>query len=244
MKLVCPECRRENEPERIYCHDCGARLDRSSLAKAKSTVEEPQDTQRRLRSMFHPKGVVLRRRFFQGSKLILGALAVAALFQMFRAPDVPERTESIDLASQINLDLENAAMGGAPLRYSEEQVNAYLAYTLKSKQKALSKYLQFERALVAFEESICRVTTERSLLGYSIFTTTAFAPRLENGQLSARNVGGSIGHLAIHPALMQYGGILFADLRAALERDRKSIVKLGAIELHPKSIAFIPKQPQ
>ena len=74
MKLLCPECRRENEPERIYCHDCGARLDRSSLAKEKSTEEAPKETQRRLRSMLDPRGVVLRQRFFQGSKLLLGAL--------------------------------------------------------------------------------------------------------------------------------------------------------------------------
>ena len=32
-KLVCPDCRHENEPERIYCHNCGARLDRSGAYK-------------------------------------------------------------------------------------------------------------------------------------------------------------------------------------------------------------------
>lgn len=247
MKLACPECRRENESERIYCHDCGAKLDRTGLAKEKSNEEDPKDTQRRLRAMLDPQGARWRQRFFQWSKLILGALLVAAVVQMLRAPDLPERSETIDLTTQINLDLESAAMDprvAPPLRYSEEQVNAYLAYTLKSKQKALSSYLQFERALVAFEEGICRATAERSLFGYSVFTTTVFAPRLENANLIAPNRGGSIGRLPIHPALMQFGGILFADLRVAFERDRKSIVKLCAVELHPKSIVFLPtKQP-
>jgi len=55
MKLVCPECRRENEPERIYCHDCGARLDRSSLAKEKSKEEDPKATQKRLKAMLDPQ---------------------------------------------------------------------------------------------------------------------------------------------------------------------------------------------
>jgi len=244
MKLVCPECRRENEPERIYCHDCGARLDRSSLAKEKSTVEDPKATQRRLRSMMDARGVKMRQRFFQGSKLVLGALAVAALVQMFRPPDVPERPESSDMAMQIDLDLENASMTpGAPaLRYSEEQVNAYLAYTLKGKKKALSSYLQFEQAIVGFEEAICRVTTERSFSGYSVFTTATFTPRLENGNLTARVTGGSIGRLPIHPALMQYGDFLFADIRTALDRNRRSIVKLAGIELHSKTVVFIPKQ--
>ena len=48
VKLVCPECRRENEAERIYCHECGARLDRSKMAKIKSKEEDPKDAQRRL----------------------------------------------------------------------------------------------------------------------------------------------------------------------------------------------------
>ena len=42
IKLVCPECQRQNEPERIYCHDCGARLDRSALAKVAPKVEDPK----------------------------------------------------------------------------------------------------------------------------------------------------------------------------------------------------------
>ena len=45
IKLVCPECQRQNEPERIYCHDCGARLDRSALAKVAPKMEAPEQTQ-------------------------------------------------------------------------------------------------------------------------------------------------------------------------------------------------------
>ena len=75
MTLVCPECRRENEPERIYCHDCGARLDRSALAKEKAKEEDPKATQRRVAKMFDPRRGLLRRRFFQGSKLLLGRLS-------------------------------------------------------------------------------------------------------------------------------------------------------------------------
>src|SRR5829696_9034207 len=106
MKLICQECRRENEPERIYCHDCGARLDRSGLAKEKSKQEDPKETQRRLRSMLDPQRARLRRRFFQGSKLILGALAVGAIVQMLRSPDLPPRPKGVSLPAAINLDLE------------------------------------------------------------------------------------------------------------------------------------------
>ena len=244
MKLVCPECRRENEPERIYCHDCGARLDRSALAKEKSKEEDPKATQRRLKSMLDPRRALMRRRFFQGSKLVLGALAVAAVVQMGRAPDVPPAAESATLPAQINLDLESAAMeprSSGALRYSDEQVNAYLAYALKGKV-ALSKYLKFERALVQFEEGYCIVTVERSLFGFSVFTTASYNVSLQNGDLSAKTRAGSIGRMPIHPALMQQAGILFQDVWTALDRDRKNVIKLGVLEFHPKVVLLAPKQ--
>ena len=63
-KLICPECRHENEPERIYCHNCGARLDRSGLAAAdKPPQEGATQAYQRLRKMFDPQRGKLRRTF-------------------------------------------------------------------------------------------------------------------------------------------------------------------------------------
>jgi hypothetical protein len=244
IKLICPECRRENEPERIYCHDCGARLDRSALAKVVPKGEEPEDTQRRLRSMLDPQRVKIRMMFFKVSKLILGSCALAALVQMLLPPDVPPRVKSADFPPQINLELENASMNHSvtPLRYTEAQVNAYLGNALKSKQTALSKLLQFERAIVNFDEGVCRITAERSLYGYSIFTATSSKVTLQDGKVVASNNGGSIGRLPIHPALMKYGDLIFSDLWTALEREKKSISKMGAIEFHPQAVVLSPKQ--
>ncbi|MEP6955751.1 MAG: zinc ribbon domain-containing protein [Chthoniobacterales bacterium] len=243
MKLVCPECRRENEAERIYCHDCGARLDRAALAKEKPKEEDPEATRKRL---LDPRRALLRQRFFQGSKLVLLALLTAGVVQMIRPADLPEQAETPELPAQINLDLENATMNSraAPLRYTEAQANAYLSYVLKGKRAALSKYLQFERAVVGFDEAGAWVTTERSLFGYSLFSTAFLTAQIQDQQLVVKTRGGRFGRMPIHPALMQYGGILFADLAKALERETKSIAKLGSIELHPKLIVLNPKQAQ
>src|SRR4051812_11763159 len=139
IKLICPECRRENEPERIYCHDCGARLDRSALAKEGPKGEDASETRRRLMSLLDPQRAKMRLMFFKVSKLILGALAAAAIVQMILPPDVPPRGKTGEFPPQINLDLENAGMshGVAPLQYTDAQVNAYLGSALRSKQAAL-----------------------------------------------------------------------------------------------------------
>jgi len=243
IKLICPECRRENEPERIYCHDCGARLDRTALAKSLPKGEDAKETQRRLRTMLDPQRAKMRLLFFKTSKVILGAFVLAAVIQMILPPDVPPRPKTGDFPPQINLDLENAVLNHSttPLQYTETQVNAYLGSALRSKQAALSSVLSFERAIVKFDETVCSITAERSLFGFSIFTTTSSKVTLQNGTLTAANIGGRIGRLPIHPLVMKYADPLFADLWGALERERKAVAKMSAIEFHPQAVVLTPR---
>jgi hypothetical protein len=245
IKLVCPECQRQNEPERIYCHDCGARLDRSALAKVAPKLEDHKATQRRLKQMLDPGRLRLRLMFFKISRLLLGACALAVLIEMFRPPiGLPERPKSLEL-QQITMDLEKATTShsAAPLQYSADQVNAYLANVTRTKQAALSKFLQFERALVNFDEGACRITAERSLLGFSVFHAISHKVSLQNGTLTAVNNGGSLGRMPIHPMIMKYGDILFTDLWAVLDREKKLVSKMGTVEFHPKLVILTPKQP-
>jgi hypothetical protein len=245
IKLVCPDCQRQNEPERIYCHDCGARLDRSALAKVAPKIEDPKQTQRRLKQMLDPGRLRIRLLFFKISKTVLGACAAAMLIQMLRPPEVPEKAKNIEL-QQINLDMENAIAthSVAPLQFSETQVNNYFVNVVKNKHAALSKVLEFERALVNFEEGVCRITVERSLLGFSVFHAISYNQvKLQNGTLTGAINGGSIGLLPVHPMIMKYGDILFADLAGALDREKKLVAKFGFVEFHPKAVVLNPKPP-
>lgn len=243
-KLVCPECQRPNEPERIYCHDCGARLDRSSLAKVTQKSEDPQQTQRRLKQLLDPGRAKTRLIFFRISKVILGSCVLAALIQIFLPPDnLPERVKNLELV-QLNLELEKAVAthSTAPLQFSDDQVNNFLYNLVKTKQSVLSNYLKFERALIIFDEGVCRVTVERSFAGYSIFQTISYQVSLENGTLTASCNGGKLGRLLVHPALMKYGDLLFQDLWTILDPQKKMVARMGAIEFHPKAVILLPKQ--
>lgn len=243
VKLVCPECQRQNEPERIYCHDCGARLDRSSLARVAPKIEAPEQTQRRLKRLLDPTRARTKYLFFRISKTILAAAAVAGVIQMVLPPQVPEKPKSPELL-QISMEIENALAihSTAPIQYNEAQVNGYLASALRSKKKALSTVLEFERAVVKFDEKMIRLTVERSLFGFSVYTTTSYRVTLQNGTLTVKNQGGGIGRLAIPSAVMQYGGILFQDVWGALDRDKKLVAKMGSIEFHPQQVVLTPKQ--
>ncbi len=234
-KLVCGECRHENEAERIYCHNCGERLDRSAAAARKPMVD-PTETHRRLQKMLGPPSRV-RHNFFAVSKLVLAAVAAAALVEMALPPELPAPTKIV--SPQIDLDLENAHLRPSPLEYSQDQINAYLTYRLISKKKALTyPFLTFVRATASFREGACTIGVERSLFGYSIFSRTSHRVDTSAGKIAATNVGGWIGRLPIHPAIMQFGDIIFADLWSVLERERKLIGKMGAVNFHDGSVTI------
>jgi predicted amidophosphoribosyltransferase len=90
-KLVCAECRHENEAERIYCHNCGERLDRSAVSAQKKT-QDPQEVHQRLQKMLGLPNMA-RRHFFTVSKLALAAAVVAALVEIALPPELPGRGE-------------------------------------------------------------------------------------------------------------------------------------------------------
>jgi hypothetical protein len=234
-KLVCGECRHENEAERIYCHNCGERLDRSAAAAQKPMVD-PTETHRRLQKMLEGPSRV-RHNFFAVGKLVLAAVAAATLVEMALPPELPAPTKIV--SPQIDLDLENAHLRPSPLEYSQDQINAYLAYRLISKKAALTyPFLTFVRATASFREGACTIGVERSLFGYSIFSRTSHRVDTSAGKIAATNVGGWIGRLPIHPAIMQLGDIIFADLWSALERERKLIGKMGAVNFHDGSVTI------
>ena len=234
-KLVCGECRHENEAERIYCHNCGERLDRSAAAAQKPMVD-PTETHRRLQKMLEPPSRG-RHNFFAVGKLVLAAVAAAALVEMDLPPELPAPTKIV--SPQIDLDLENAHLRPSPLEYSQDQINAYLTYRLISKKKALTyPFLTFVRATASFREGACTIGVERSLFGYSIFSRTSHRVETNAGKIAATNVGGWIGRLPIHPVIMQFGDIIFADLWSALDRERKLIGKMEAVNFHDGSVTI------
>ena len=234
-QVICAECRHENEGERIYCHNCGERLDRSAVLAQKKT-QAPEDERRRLQKMMEGPSK-LRRNFFAISKLALAAVAAAALVEIASPPDLPAPTKTVP--PQMDLDLENAAafQKAGPFEYSQEQVNAYLAYRLTSKKKALHKpLLDFVRATAVFRDGACTIGMERSFFGYSIVTQSSY--HVESG--AARNLGGSIGRLPIHPAIMTFADIIFADLWFALDRERKLVGKMAAVNFRDGAVTITP----
>ncbi|PYK75569.1 MAG: hypothetical protein DME42_02185 [Verrucomicrobia bacterium] len=240
IQLTCPECRRDNEAERIYCHDCGARLDRSALASRKTAkIETAEELHKRMRGMFSQRRIKAQLAFFKTVKIILAACAAAALVVILIPPDVPPAVKTEILPPQINLSLETLTESRQPqtMQFSEESVNAYLDNVMKhKKQKLEHPLLGFERAILGFSEGNCRVTMERSIFGYSIFTSGDYDVQIKDGKITASPKSAAIGRMPIHPSALPYAGFLFSDAVAVMDREHKLLNKVGSIQLHDKMV--------
>lgn len=241
-KLVCPDCRHENEPERIYCHSCGARLDRSALAKERiDEAAAAEKTQRHLKKMFAPgrgRGKFIAKRL---AKTVLGALVVAVIIVMILPPNVPAAPKKYDFAPMINMDMVSALSSRqpTPLVYNEEQVNTYLASNLRRKDSpAKTGFFPLHRIFVQFQEGLCTINTERQLFGLSIYSGGTYRVAIANGKIAAESTAGYIGRMPIHPKLMKAADLMLQKAWSTMERERASVAKLAAIEFHPQSVAL------
>ena len=240
IQLTCPECQRGNEAERIYCHDCGARLDRSVLANRKTAkIETAEELHKRMRRMFSQRRIKARLALFKTVKILLAACAAAALVEILLPPDVPPAVKTETLPPQINLSLETLTESRQPqtMQFSEEDVNAYLGNVMKHKKEKLEHpLLAFERAILGFTEGNCRMTMERSIFGYSIFTSGDYDVQVKDGKVRATPKSAAIGRMPIHPSVLPYAGFLFSDAVAAMDREHKLLNKVGSIQMHDKTV--------
>jgi len=233
-KLLCPECQHENEPERIYCHDCGTRLDRSKVRVKKEPI---QDTHKRVKRMFDPTRAKLKAIGKSLVRVMFGAGLVALLLDMVLPPELPTPKKDA-LVSGLRFDLETMATKRQPprLEVTEDQANGFMASAIKSKHLALDKpMLEFRRALVAIHEQRCDFTTERAFMGYwSLYMTCLYHPELKDGHVSVKITGACIGRLPIYPKPAQKMGPLFSDALGTIGNDLKHVSQLGSVELHEK----------
>ena len=241
--LLCKQCNFENEPERVYCHNCGAKLDRSLLPPEATKREDPVVVQERVRKLIRPRGVSPWQRIktFVAS-LMLGALLAASIV-IARAPDgVPEVSREAALeAPPINDDMEAAQQqtGSHSLKYSEDQVNAFLAASLKGKDDKAT--VKFERAYVHFDEGICRITTQESIFGFPLYATTARSVSIQNGAVVSQPVGGSFGRMAIPAKGMQRLETIFAPLWKVLDHDRQLVSQMQSITFHKGMVEMVTR---
>src|SRR3954465_14490053 len=110
ITLTCKDCGYNNEPERVYCHNCGAKLDRSVLPKEEQLRREsPEKARKRIMKMTNPGSSVVKRELSAFVKTIVFALLAAILIAMVRPPETVPPMQSEAPARLLASDLSDLA---------------------------------------------------------------------------------------------------------------------------------------
>lgn len=241
--LLCKQCNFENEPERVYCHNCGAKLDRSLLPPEATRREDPVVVQERVRKMIRPRGVSAWHRVKNLVSSVLVGAVLAVIIVVATPPDgAPNLSQDAILeAPTITDDMEAIQQqpGAHALKYTDDKVNAFLQSSIKGKDKDAT--VKFERAYVHFDEGICRITTAESVFGLALYATTERSVSVQNGAIVSQTRGGSFGRLAISGKIMPYLEKAFSPLWTVLDRDRKLVSQMQSITFHKGSVEMITK---
>lgn len=241
--LRCEQCAFENEPERVYCHNCGAKLDRTLLPKAEEDRkhEAPEQARRRIKKITNPGSSPVTREIKALLTTLIWAVIVAALLLMARPPEgIPDAKKQLS-SRLVQSDLMEAVESPVPrtLAFSEDDLNLALKQSLRGQDGGM--LLKFERAFVDLKPGTVRVTTHRSLWGYSFYSAALYRVDMQDGQYRSKLIGGSYGRLPVHGAVMAYLDYPFRGLWSALKRQRAYLDRMQTITIGDGAVTLVSK---
>ncbi|MCE9610564.1 MAG: zinc ribbon domain-containing protein [Chthoniobacter sp.] len=242
--LPCEKCGHENEAERVYCHNCGTKLDRSLLPQDNDKTkkdESPEAAQKRIKKITNPSGgAVLNDIKTAVSVLLYAALAAVVLLIIQKPEDAPEPSTAL-LERSVGGDLMDAIDSPQPRRvdFTEAEINGHLQQILKS--KGGGGLLEFKRAYVNFQPSAVHFGSEQELFGLPVYSGVRYRVEQQGGKLTATLIGGSFGCLAVHPAAMPYLDFFFQKLWTALAREKKQMENMQDIIVRKGAVTLVTK---
>lgn len=239
--LTCAQCGYVNEAERVYCHNCGTKLDRTVLpTPAEQKQETLGQTRRRVKKMTTPSAG------FGGSfstlfSVLFWAAAIAALYLIAMPPDrLPGKAALAErmIASELMEAVES--LQPKQIVFTENDVNASFK-SLKGKAVSGVPGLEFQRAFVQFEPAVVRIAAEQSLFGYSLYWSSDYELSVVDGQLRPRPTAAHFGRLAIHPILVPYTGAVLKPVFTALKREQAQMNRMQSVTVQKGRIILVTK---
>lgn len=205
--IKCGSCGHENDHTRVFCQNCGTRLERTAPAPAGPTTT-PVPVKRKAKNQGGITAFGALWQLCRGliSLAVLGAV-IALFIQFSREPDgVPAATPASDAAATEMFAAVKAFSAGPfqrALDVKQEQINNYLASRVASAGADTSAYTaQFERALVVLGDKSFRFLVERKYLGLSFYFWVECQTLAGPEGATALVKTGGIGRMPLPPILL------------------------------------------
>jgi hypothetical protein len=241
--LPCGQCGYANEPERVYCHNCGAKLDRSLLPKGEEKkTENPEKTRKRIAKMTNPDSGRFGEEVKTFFKVLFSSALLAVILLVIQKPDGLPDPKGEPSTRLINSDLAEALESPTPraVSLSESDVNQYFKNMLKKTEGAVPG-IEFTRAFVNLRPGVLHIGSEQSALGYPLYSGIDYQLEVKDGKFLAKVVGGNFGCLAVDPQIMQYLDPAFGNLWKALAREHKQMERMQSVKVEKERIDLVTK---
>jgi len=249
-KLVCTACKHENEVERVYCHNCGEKLDRSLLPQLdeSQSAEEMAKTARKVKQQMNPNRFAWVRSIKTFVLLEIFAAVVAAVFLAVQAPEnaPPMKTDRFaDLeVGDVWAGMMNTRASAA-VTFKEFDINYYLHKVVKGTEGPLG--IKFERTFANFEPGLAMLTNQYNAWGLRIYSSAAIKPEMSGVKWSANVQRFAIGKLVIPPAfanLVKLDTVTLGSLSKVFQKEIQQLDRVALIEPGEKVITFKTKPAQ
>lgn len=244
-QLKCAECGFANEPERVYCHNCGTKLDRSLLpvVEQDKKQESPEAARQRIRKMTNPArfsiGGILKNLIL----VLIWAAVAAALILMARKPDgIPENKNDLP-ARLVQSELMDAvqAPSSRTISFSEADVNGALKQAVRRSTTNNSAVIPLDRAYARLLPNVIHLGLEQSLFGYPFYSGVDYRLAVTDGKFTPTLVGGNFGRLNVPPQAMAYLDYFFQGLWNSLKREHEQMARMQSITIGKGQIVFVTK---
>ncbi|MEI7776785.1 MAG: hypothetical protein WCK17_18665 [Verrucomicrobiota bacterium] len=243
--LTCEKCFHQNEKERVYCHNCGEKLDRSVLPKPEETKEweNPEQTQKRVKKLMDPRRGWLRRDSKIFIKIIVFAAIVASFVLFWQTPDFVPQMSPEAIPNRDASDLWRraiAAKTAVTIEITDPEINYHLSRMLKATESSVPGF-KFERTFVHCESGVITIFAQYSLWGFPMYGSVSYHPAVNDGVFTAEVVAVRLGRLGVDPKVKVVGEYALASVFKSLEEDTKQLNRLAQVVVGEGTITFTTK---
>lgn len=245
--LKCSQCGHENDLTRVFCQDCGARLDRTEVEASNGGVSAPPLVTAGPGKSFKP--IKIRKEGGGGLGwlkslvfLIIWAAIIAAVIQAVRAPDdaPPSNAANVSQGTVLENMLRSSSFSSNPVTYGANQdaINGLLSSKLKAGGESSAITPEFKRVYVVAGDKTLKVGLEQTIATWPVFVVFEGVPVKFGDKWVLKPVGGQIGRLPIPAPLSPYIERFFAPVSEALNAQLAYLNNANSVEITPGQVVL------
>lgn len=240
MGLACLSCGYDNDATRVYCHNCGLRLERKTMAAPPTGFTPAAEiTAARTRKPSFPWGSYFAALV---KLLILGVFAGLVVLVLLPPPNVPSRLASDEnLAKRLNGLIEDSAGAAGTRAFSVPAVDAsvWLATMVRMPSGSENSLLKPERLYLVPGEGEALVGLECVLpVGLKVYFEGVYAPESSGGGTTLVPRRYSIGRLPLPEVAGYLVQRQFDGLATALQGALYPLSQASQINVTPQTITL------